>query len=83
MYQNYPNPFNPTTIIRFELSRSSYTKLVVYDLLGRQVKVLFEGEAFAGMNEVEFNAENFASGVYLYTLFTDDFVATKKLMLLK
>ena len=83
LYQNYPNPFNPTTIIRFELSRSSYTKLVVYDLLGRQVKVLFEGEAFAGMNEVEFNAENFASGVYLYTLFTDDFVATKKLMLLK
>ncbi|MEJ2103323.1 MAG: T9SS type A sorting domain-containing protein [Ignavibacteriaceae bacterium] len=83
LYQNYPNPFNPTTKIRFELPHSSYTKLVVYDLLGREVKILFEGEAFAGMNEVDFDAENLAAGIYLYTLFTDDFIATKKLMLLK
>ena len=83
LYQNYPNPFNPSTKIRFEVPRSTYLKLVLYDLLGREVRILFEGEALAGINEIELNAENLAGGIYFYQLFSEDFIATKKLMLLK
>jgi endonuclease/exonuclease/phosphatase family metal-dependent hydrolase len=83
LYQNYPNPFNPSTKIRFEVPRSTYLKLVLYDLLCREVRILFEGEALAGINEIELNAENLAGGIYFYQLFSEDFIATKKLMLLK
>ena len=83
LYQNYPNPFNPSTKIRFEVPRSTYLKLVLYDLLCREVRILFEGETLAGINEIELNAENLAGGIYFYQLFSEDFIATKKLMLLK
>ena len=83
LYQNYPNPFNPSTKIRFEVPRSTYLKLVLYDLLGREVRILFEGEALAGINEIELSAENLAGGIYFYQLFSEDFIASKKLMLLK
>jgi hypothetical protein len=81
--QNYPNPFNPSTNIRFEVPHSTNIKLVLYDLLGREVRILFEGEALAGVNEIELNAENLAGGIYFYRLISEDFIATKKLMLLK
>jgi enterochelin esterase-like enzyme len=83
LYQNYPNPFNPSTNIRFEVPHSTNIKLVLYDLLGREVRILFEGEALAGVNEIELNAENLAGGIYFYRLISEDFIATKKLMLLK
>jgi len=83
LYQNYPNPFNPSTKIRFELLQSTHIKLVLYDLLGREIKILFDGEALAGMNEVELDAGNLTSGIYFYTLISENFISTKKLTILK
>ena len=81
--QNYPNPFNPTTTIKFALPKNSNVKLVVYDILGRVVTKLIDGNFTAGYHKVQFNASNFASGVYFYRIEADNFVNVKKLMLLK
>ncbi len=81
--QNYPNPFNPSTTINFALPKSGNVSLVVYDILGREVAHLVNGELQAGYHKVEFNADNLASGVYFYRLKAGDFVSVKKLMLLK
>ncbi len=65
---NYPNPFNPTTTIQFSLSQASDVRLVVHDILGREVAVLIHDLRDAGLHEVTFDAYQFASGVYLYRL---------------
>ena len=83
LYQNYPNPFNPTTSIKFDLPQSGNVELTVYDILGREVKQLLKETRPAGTYEITFNASNFASGVYIYTIKSNDFTASKKLMLLK
>lgn len=83
LHQNYPNPFNPTTKISFELPKAGNVRLVVYDLLGREVASLLNDYKSAGRYSVEFNASNFASGVYLYRLEAGDFKATKKMLLVK
>lgn len=83
LYQNYPNPFNPTTTIRFELPKANYVRLLLYDVLGREVKTIYDGEALSGLNEVELNTENLTSGVYFYSLLYGDNLATKKLTILK
>ncbi|MEP2447429.1 MAG: T9SS type A sorting domain-containing protein [Balneola sp.] len=81
--QNYPNPFNPTTTIEFELDRSTFTKLTVFDVLGRKVRELVNEIRPAGTNTIEFNANNLASGVYLYRLEANGVVQTKRLTLIK
>ncbi|MFY0696313.1 MAG: T9SS type A sorting domain-containing protein [Balneola sp.] len=81
--QNYPNPFNPSTTIEFELDKSTFTKLTVFDVLGRKVRELVNEVRPAGTNTIQFNAHNLASGVYLYRLEVDGQVFTKKLILLK
>ncbi|MFH1195028.1 MAG: LamG-like jellyroll fold domain-containing protein [bacterium] len=81
--QNYPNPFNPTTTIEFAVPKSSNVKLVVYDVLGREVAELINQELNAGYNKVEFDASNLTSGIYFYSLKAGDFSCVKKLMLLK
>ncbi len=68
LYQNYPNPFNPVTTIRFEVPFSQYVELSVFDILGRQVKVLYNDIAPAGIITVDFKAEGLSSGVYFYGL---------------
>jgi enterochelin esterase family protein len=83
LYQNYPNPFNPVTTIRFEVPFSQHVELSVFDMLGREVKVLYNDIAPAGIVTVDFRAEGLASGVYFYRLKTQDFVISKKLLLLK
>jgi len=81
--QNYPNPFNSSTTIQFSLPRLSYVTLNVYNTLGEEVAVL-AGKNFApGNHKVEWNANNFAGGVYFYRLQADQFFETKKLILLK
>ncbi len=80
---NYPNPFNPTTKISFGLPRSSNTKLIVYDLLGREVITLVNDKLEAGNYNVEWNAGNYSSGIYFYRIESGDFVQTKKMVLLK
>lgn len=81
--QNYPNPFNPTTIISYSLPFRSSVSLKIYDILGREVANLVDGQKSAGNYKVEFNASNLASGIYFYSLKAGSFVATKKLVLLK
>jgi hypothetical protein len=81
--QNYPNPFNPTTTIEFELDKTTFTKLTVFDVLGRKVRELVNEIRPAGTNTIEFNATNLASGVYLYRLEANGVVQTKRLTLIK
>ena len=83
LYSNYPNPFNPVTSIKFELPFLQHAELAVFDMLGREVKVLYNDIAPAGIVKVYFNAEGLASGVYFYRLKTENFIQSKKLLLLK
>lgn len=81
--QNHPNPFNPSTVVEYAIPRASYTTLRVYDLLGRQVTVLFEGMAEPGWYSVSFQASGLPSGTYLCRLESGGFVQTRKMLLLK
>jgi hypothetical protein len=81
--QNYPNPFNPATVIGYQLPVVSDVKLIVYDLLGREVAVLVNERQAAGNHNVQFNASRLASGVYLYSLSTGSFVQTRKMVLVR
>ena len=81
--QNYPNPFNPETEIKFYLPRSLMTKLSVYDILGRRVAVLIDGNTTTGWHTVTWHAGNVSSGVYFYRLETPDRVLIKKMLLIK
>ncbi|MCB0725706.1 MAG: exo-alpha-sialidase [Ignavibacteriae bacterium] len=83
LFQNYPNPFNPGTKIRFELPVSSNVKLVIYDVLGKEVETLIDGELSAGTYEPKWNAEKLSGGVYFYKLEAGGFVSTKKMVLIK
>jgi Secretion system C-terminal sorting domain len=81
--QNYPNPFNPSTIIRYSVPQRSMVSLKIYDITGREVQTLLNQEMNSGNYEVTFNASKLASGVYFYTLRSNNFVSTKKMMLIK
>jgi len=81
--QNYPNPFNPSTTIKYDLPKDSKVSLKVFDILGREVSTLVNGEEKAGFKSVEWNGTGFATGVYFFRLQAGDFTATKKLLLLK
>jgi HKD family nuclease len=83
LYQNYPNPFNPTTTIRFEVPFSQQVELAIFDMLGREVKVLYNDIAPAGILTIDFKADGLSSGVYFYRIKTPEFTASKKLLLLK
>lgn len=80
---NYPNPFNPVTKIRFALPKSSFAKLVVYDMLGRELETLVNEQLSTGTYEADWNAAQFTSGVYYYKLSAGDFTETKKMILIK
>ena len=81
--QNYPNPFNPSTKIVYSVTEGSNVKLTVFDVLGREVEVLVDGFKSAGIYELNFNAENLPSGLYLYTFEAGSTKITKKMTLLK
>ena len=81
--QNYPNPFNPTTNITFSLPEDSRVRITVYNLLGEQVAELVNSEFTSGSHTISFDANNFTSGIFLYRMEARNFVATKKMTLLK
>ncbi len=90
LYQNFPDPFNPSTTIRFELSQIMYASLKIYDVLGRQIETLIEGELNAGLHDFVFNPISYCSGVYFYQLKavpvggkTGNLIQTKKMILLR
>ena len=80
---NYPNSFNPQTTIRFSVPEAAPVRLVVYDVLGRQVRVLVDGTREAGTHEVVFEASDLPSGTYLYRLETPQGSFTKTMLLVK
>jgi hypothetical protein len=81
--QNYPNPFNPNTVIKFDIMKKSFVKIIVYDISGREVKRLAEQELNAGKYSVNFDGGNLSSGIYFYSLLAGDFTETKKMILVK
>jgi len=81
--QNYPNPFNPSTKISYSVPKTSFVAIKVYDVLGKEITTLVNGEKSVGDYEVEFNGRNLSSGVYFYKMQAGDFVETKKLILMK
>lgn len=83
LFSNYPNPFNPSTKIRFSVPYESNIKLVVYNSLGQQISVLVDKRMGQGTYSADFDASSLASGIYLYQLQTDNFTATKKMILMK
>jgi FlgD Ig-like domain len=88
VYQNYPNPFNPTTVISYALPKASKVSVIIYDMLGREVKTLVSGLQNPGNHEVVWNGENnygakVASGAYIYRVIAGNNVAVKKMVLLK
>jgi hypothetical protein len=83
LLQNFPNPFNPTTTIKFALPVESKVKINVYNSLGQLVQTLLDKEMESGYHEINFNASQLVSGVYLYQLQAGEYVSVKKMLLIK
>jgi photosystem II stability/assembly factor-like uncharacterized protein len=81
--QNYPNPFNPVTHISYSIPENAFTTLKVYDILGNEIQTLVNRELSAGSYEVEFNAKDLPSGVYIYKIISGKYTKTLKMNLLK
>lgn len=81
--QNFPNPFNPTTSIRFDVPKSAFVKLKVFEVSGKILDVLVNENLKQGAYEVNWNASKYSSGIYFYSLETKDFSQTKKMMMIK
>ncbi len=81
--QNYPNPFNPVTKIKFSLPGKEHVKLIIYDMLGKEIAVLVNEELQAGSYQTEWDASGFSSGVYYYRLTAENYSETKKMVLIK
>lgn len=81
--QNYPNPFNPQTTIQFDIPRKSNVTLEVYNIMGQRVAELVNKSYQPGRYKIDFNASNYASGVYIYRLIADNYIKEQKMILLK
>jgi hypothetical protein len=83
LHENYPNPFNPSTSIKFSVPATGLVSLKVFDITGKEVTTLVDGNIEQGEHEVIFNASHLASGVYFYKLISDSFTEVKKMILVK
>jgi Secretion system C-terminal sorting domain len=81
--QNYPNPFNPTTKIRYNIPEFTNVVFKVFNMLGEEIETLVNSEQSAGVYEATFDASNLSSGIYFYTLKTESFSSSKKMILIK
>ncbi|MBE0571121.1 MAG: T9SS type A sorting domain-containing protein [Ignavibacteriaceae bacterium] len=81
--QNFPNPFNPSTKIKYSVPQASKVQIKVFDVLGNEIETLVNEEKDQGVYTVNFDANNLASGLYLYRIQASSFIATKKMILLK
>ena len=81
--QNYPNPFNPSTVIRYNLPEAANVKLVITDILGREIVTLIDGFVTAGRHTELFKANDLSSGIYFYTLTTAKNKVSRKMILIK
>jgi hypothetical protein len=83
LYQNYPNPFNPVTNINFDIIKEGDVKIIIYDLLGREVETLVNMSMQPGRYKVDFTGSAYASGLYFYKISAGDFVDIKKMLIVK
>ena len=83
LFQNYPNPFNPVTIINYQLAMSSEVNLSIYNILGEKVATVVSGYQDAGLHSIEWDASDFATGVYFYRLQAGNFSNIRKMVLIK
>ena len=83
LYQNYPNPFNPNTIINYELQNTGYISLTLFDITGKQIRIIEQGIRKAGSHEISFNAEDLPSGNYFYELRSGDISMVRKMTLIR
>ncbi|HVO74928.1 MAG TPA: T9SS type A sorting domain-containing protein [Ignavibacteriaceae bacterium] len=83
IYQNYPNPFNPLTKIKFDVPGFSHVSIKIYDILGREIYSLLDQDKSPGAYFIDFNGNNFASGVYFYKITAANYTAVKKMILIK
>jgi hypothetical protein len=95
LYQNYPNPFNPMTTLKLDIppifdnpparsgGKGVLVRLIIYDIIGKEVVTLLNTELRPGTYSIKWDASNFASGLYFYKLITDEFIQTKKMVLIK
>lgn len=81
--QNYPNPFNPTTYINFEIPKTLKVSIAVFDILGRNIVTLLDEEKAPGKYTIPFDASNLSSGIYFYVLRTNNFIKSRKMILIK
>ena len=86
--QNYPNPFNPITTLSYELTKNTFVSIIVFDINGCIVKTLVNSQQNSGINTIQWDAKNdfgysVSAGVYFYTVQTDEFVDTKKMIFVK
>ena len=80
---NYPNPFNQTTTINYQLPKDGFVTIKVYDMLGKEVATLVNETKSGGYHSVNFDASKLTSGVYVYTITTNNFIQSKKMLLMK
>ena len=83
LQQNYPNPFNPSTTISYELPKSSFVNMSIYNVAGQLVEKLVNDNKSPGYYSVEWNVENFSSGIYLYRIDAGEFSSVKKCLVVK
>ena len=88
LYNNFPNPFNPITTLRYDLPEDAMVNITIYNMMGRVVKTMVNTQQNAGFKSIQWNATNNAgkpvsAGLYLYTIQAEEFVQTKKMVLLK
>jgi hypothetical protein len=83
MQQNYPNPFNPSTSVKYQIPEKGFVNLKVYDLIGKELATLVNETKNAGFYEVHFDASELPSGIYIYQIRSNNFISTKKMMLIK
>jgi tetratricopeptide (TPR) repeat protein len=81
--QNFPNPFNPVTMIRYQILKPGMVTLKVYDILGREVATLVNGNKIEGTYDISFDASKLTSGIYIYQLIANNYISSKKMILLK
>ncbi len=83
LFQNYPNPFNPVTRIKFSLPKAGQVKILIYNMLGQQVAVVWDNFKPAGYHTLDFDAGSLASGMYFYRLQAQHYIAVRQMLLLK
>lgn len=83
LHQNYPNPFNPSTIITYSIPNDGKVKLELFNILGQKISTLINEHKFSGTYELNFNASNLPSGIYIYRIQVNNFIKSRKMMLIK